>query len=811
MEMVSRRILNSLGLLSLIGLPFLAFWPVAAGQRIWAVGDFAAYHHPLLTISAQGWRKGHLPLWNPYIFGGTPLLAAQQAGVLYPLNILMELALPPWQVLGLSILAHLALTGLGVWLYLRSLGLHPAAAWMGSIVFAWGGFTMSHLGHIGILRALPWIGFSLHGFHRWIDSARFRHLMEISFSVAFLCLSGYVQIVLYSLLLIATYFVFAFRAPLAWKIPVWLAAGLGIGLSAPQWLPGVELWVAREYLRPGEGNFSAMTGYSFHPAYLATLLFPRGRAGTFAEMVGYVGVIPLIMILLSVFMDLEGRLGHLRRFFVWWLVVSLLLAMGRYFPPLAVMVFLTPVFGSLGVPSKHLLEFSFSAAVLSAIALDAWIRGAAIRWPSWREIRIGALVALAGVGWAWVAPYAPDIPPLRLPLASWKIVGQPLFLFVGSAGLLLAWRRVKNPVARRFLLGLLAGITIWDLLDFGLPIYRPALTVPEFYETPPATIRWLQERDLLAVPYRILSLEATGHMLERGLGKTLLAANYNAAYGVESVIGHDGLMPRRLFVASGGKIPPWGYVTSDAIEDPGFRALLDQMSVGYLLVRSGRGERLLKHYRRVAEVDGVEIYRNETARPRLFGVVPAENAGVAGGSARVVFADPQGRLWVDPPVAKPYRIRLLEYSGDRVVAQTSFAGEGLLIHSANWVRGWRAWVDGKPVPVIPVNGFLQGIPVPPGEHGVVLEYAPVSFWLGAGIACLSLMMLIALCGFPGLILWKANRMIQYRCSMGGPCPTGEGSSASSHHLRRDLSCDRLLSGTACRYSRSSGSIRPRAL
>src|SRR3989338_1627115 len=33
-------------------------------------------------------KKGHLPLWNPYSFSGTPLLANFQSAVFYPLNIL---------------------------------------------------------------------------------------------------------------------------------------------------------------------------------------------------------------------------------------------------------------------------------------------------------------------------------------------------------------------------------------------------------------------------------------------------------------------------------------------------------------------------------------------------------------------------------------------------------------------------------------------------------------------------------------------------------------------------------------------------
>ncbi|HXF68194.1 MAG TPA: hypothetical protein VNK89_00160, partial [Thermoflexus sp.] len=132
-------ILPGFCLLSLVALPFLAFWPVAIGRQIWAVGDFAAYHHPLFVVSAAQWRQGHLPLWNPYLFGGTPLAAAQQAGVFYPLNIVLWLVFPAWRAMGLSILIHLALAGLSVWVFLRSLRLHPLAAWLGGVVFAWGG------------------------------------------------------------------------------------------------------------------------------------------------------------------------------------------------------------------------------------------------------------------------------------------------------------------------------------------------------------------------------------------------------------------------------------------------------------------------------------------------------------------------------------------------------------------------------------------------------------------------------------------------------------------------------------------------
>jgi hypothetical protein len=73
------KIFSVAGLLILLALPFLAFWPVTVGSQVWAIGDFAAYHWSLFVVAAEQRRKGHFPLWNLYMFGGTPLAAAQQA------------------------------------------------------------------------------------------------------------------------------------------------------------------------------------------------------------------------------------------------------------------------------------------------------------------------------------------------------------------------------------------------------------------------------------------------------------------------------------------------------------------------------------------------------------------------------------------------------------------------------------------------------------------------------------------------------------------------------------------------------------
>jgi hypothetical protein len=112
---------------------------------------------------AEQWKEGRVPLWNPYIFGGTPLLAAIQGGVFYAPNVLLLLE-PLWLWYGYSILLQYSLSGVFSFLYLRRLDLSRAAAVAGSLVYALGAFSMGHLGHVGMLRTVPWLPLALWGF-----------------------------------------------------------------------------------------------------------------------------------------------------------------------------------------------------------------------------------------------------------------------------------------------------------------------------------------------------------------------------------------------------------------------------------------------------------------------------------------------------------------------------------------------------------------------------------------------------------------------------------------------------------------------
>ena len=66
-----------------------------------AMPDIITQIYPWRHLAVELWKQGQIPLWNPYSFSGTPLLANYQSAVLSPFNILF-FALPfvdAWSIL----------------------------------------------------------------------------------------------------------------------------------------------------------------------------------------------------------------------------------------------------------------------------------------------------------------------------------------------------------------------------------------------------------------------------------------------------------------------------------------------------------------------------------------------------------------------------------------------------------------------------------------------------------------------------------------------------------------------------------------
>ncbi len=162
----------------------------ATAQKPWAgllatevqnpeLSDQGVVFYPAYVHVSRRWRAGDVPLWNPLIYAGAPLLANPQLGALDP----QVLALVGLEALGgrelfdrgFAFLAwlRLAAAGLGAFLLARELGLRRAGAALSAITFAGSGFLIVWLNHsLGhVAPFLPWVLLGVERSRSWLGVA----------------------------------------------------------------------------------------------------------------------------------------------------------------------------------------------------------------------------------------------------------------------------------------------------------------------------------------------------------------------------------------------------------------------------------------------------------------------------------------------------------------------------------------------------------------------------------------------------------------------------------------------------------------
>jgi hypothetical protein len=116
-------------------------------------------------------RSGRFPLWNPYIFAGTPFFADPQSRVVYPISLLL-VPLAPMRAMGYDVAIHVLIAMVGMYLFLRSLGCSLLSSALGAFSYAFSSFFFQRVGHPTFIAAASWIPFLFYGFEKARESGR---------------------------------------------------------------------------------------------------------------------------------------------------------------------------------------------------------------------------------------------------------------------------------------------------------------------------------------------------------------------------------------------------------------------------------------------------------------------------------------------------------------------------------------------------------------------------------------------------------------------------------------------------------------
>jgi hypothetical protein len=748
---------------------FTGAWMPAGG------GDLAALLYPTYHFAARSLKSGVLPLWNPYLWGGAPFAADIQAGFFYPVNLLYFRLAPEVTFRGVMLLAvcHVWLAGAGMFLYLRSLlaGDRLPAPLFGALAFMLSDYFVVHFGNLNLIAQAAWLPFVFLFYHRALRRRRLAPAAWAGVCLAVAASAGHIQPLLFIALGLAWDLVYQVGASLAGsrtggevgalkrllRASAFPAAALaivlavGLGLSAPVWLPAYEM---AAYTARADYHYGQATGYSLAPAQLVGLLVPgffgRGPSAHWGAWdrveVGYAGVLSLLLATLALLAGREpaGRPGEAEPGdetalpdsyrFASLAAFGLLLAMGGYTVVHGWLYGLVPGLGGMRAPARAVFLLDFGLAALAAMGLDVLLRkvdggmrpalGRMLRGTAWV---IGAL-ALVAVPLAYYALLtSQDKDPVIFARTAAAVNGLVFFTALLAAGAGLLYLRYRERLRPAAFGALAAGLLFFDLASLGS-------NVDVGYQDPsrgfdhPDIVRFLKSDPGL---YRIDSRTDVWHLWQ---------PNTSLLHGIFDVGG----LINPLSLADYDRY--WNAIPSRS------SPLYDFLNAKYVI--AGKDVALdWEKFVPVFDADpGLNVYLNTHALPRALLVhhaiaVPDHAAALAAvqdpdfDPAASVIVEGGEALELAP--AGPAAIRFEAFEADRVRLRVEAPAEAYLVLSEVWYPGWRATVDGAPAPVLRANYAFRAVRLGPGEHVVELAFAPGSWRAGLAVGGLTLLGLAA--------------------------------------------------------------------
>src|SRR5262245_41774322 len=152
------------------------------------IGDLVTQFYPWRDYAARSIRQGVIPLWNPYILGGTPFESAS-SGIFYPLNVPFYILPLDW-AWSFMMVSQLILAGVFAALYVRSIGAGGSGAILAGIVFAFCGFMTSWRG-FQIEDAALWLPLILLCTDHLREELSYRRLATTAAALSMPLLSGH--------------------------------------------------------------------------------------------------------------------------------------------------------------------------------------------------------------------------------------------------------------------------------------------------------------------------------------------------------------------------------------------------------------------------------------------------------------------------------------------------------------------------------------------------------------------------------------------------------------------------------------------
>lgn len=746
-----RPVLSAALLMLAISLAFFAGVLIPPVGKALAGHDMTGYYYIYWNLVRDSLLSGHLPLWEPDIFGGYPILAQPQQNTFYPPNWINLIA--PLRVgVTMHMVFHVWLASIGMFLFARRMGGRWLPSVLAGVSFAYGGLLAGRLwaGHQPVYAVFIWTPLTLAALDWAIERRSAAAAIIAGAPLGLAILAGHIPSFLYVGIIWAAFALYQLitRRRERWLVVRTAAIALAIGfaLAAVQLVPFLQFSATSG--RVAEADYEFATDYSFPPAHLITLLMPEYfgeplRIGywsvpTFEELTYYAGLLAVLGLILSL-----RRPTRLTWFYLFLIICGLWLAFGRYGILYELAYRFLPPFRLVRAPGRAAFLYLFAATALLAHALSTWKgiplderrQKLRVYWPfATGVLGLALFAALAATGAVFMA-----IHPTETSGRLWHQIGgySIALLVVGiGAALIRVYLLTGDPEAkekvtpspvhsRSIIIGVaLVVLVLFDLWWFSFKMVRTASTDPDPI--------WTDGRAIIGEP--------EGRVLPWGV--PLFSQNGAIQVDWPSVFGYDSLEPA-AHIALASSVPDPRSTAYDILGVTHVLAgvPLDDMTGGDrpLTLVDQQGSAWV--YRRAVTLPIARLtYEAEVIPDGADAITRIHENGFD--PATVAILDKEVSCVAGTSSENEGTAEIVSHEPTRWEIQTRSASPALLILAENAYPGWEVTVDGQAAEPLTAYTSIRAVCVPAGEHVVVWSFIPRLYVWGGVLTALSLMLVV---------------------------------------------------------------------
>ncbi|MGB0580907.1 MAG: hypothetical protein ACPGVU_14490 [Limisphaerales bacterium] len=675
------------------------------GSQIANSVDYTAIYEPHFHFLFESLSQGEIPWWNPYVGLGRPMMSDIHFGFYYPPTYFF--ALGDHLGLFLTLWLHYFLLWWGTRGLARELGASRLLSFIAGIVIVlsgnYSGRMLSGMLYFVFQECYAplifWLTIRLG--RRW----EWRQVVPLSVAVffMFLCGNGHVFwiIMLGAGVFLVARLAFEYRELTRKEAGVVVgqfaaAVALFVGLSTFAWLPYLDLVANSNRSEPA---YEFATFMSAAPNLLLTMVARPGEFRVDWEYLFFVGCLWFLAALPGTVGSRDSRMRALGVV----ILFAIIFALGAHTPIFKLFYHLLPGTKLFRVPSRIMVLATVAVIVAGAVFLSRRERGHE-RWIAGGAVMVGV--------W-FVASMMSE------PGRAFRPHGSAVIMLVLAVLLLIALPRVRPLQHWPVVIVLIGGLSLTELIPLNLWMKR--VYIPPNDISPSAN----PNVENVARMKADMALPENAPPPRANIDPELFQRNSGMMIGVADVTADAPLFLGR----------PWRFI--HAITGLPMDPLLNN-SLPFDLGR------LSPAALRFVSLDiGLDPQKNEMVAvpdpfPRAYfttrmAFVPNEREAIESllsmppGPIAVIESEPPAHVQMD----EFFKIPITHFENNRIEVSFTNQHHGYLVLNEAWFPGWTATRGAETIPASPVNAWMRGFLVPPGNEPVVIEFRPRH--LAAGI------------------------------------------------------------------------------